>query len=118
DGFEVAVVDVKLPDGSGVDLIGPLREACPHGEIVLVTGNATVNTAIAALRAGAFAFILKNFRPAELISTVAQALEKIALKRQRDKYERRYRAIVEAADVLIVVLDAQGRVSLFNPRLA
>ncbi|MRG92020.1 response regulator [Polyangium spumosum] len=118
DGFEVAVVDVKLPDGSGVDLIGPLREACPHGEIVLVTGNATVNTAIAALRAGAFAFILKNFRPAELISTVAQALEKIALKREREEYERRYRAIVDAADVLIVGIDASGDVTLWNPRLA
>jgi len=118
DGFDVAVVDVKLPDGSGVDLIGPLREACPHGEVVLVTGNATVNIAIAALRAGAFAFILKSFRPAELISTVARALEKIALKREREEFERRYRAIVDAADVLIVALDATGKVALWNPRIS
>src|SRR5262249_44925833 len=118
DGFDVAVVDVKLPDASGVDLIRPLRAASEHGEIVLVTGFATVDTAIAALRAGAFAFILKSFRPEELISTVAQAIEKIALKREREEYERSYRAIVEAADVLIVALDAEGRVSLFNPRLA
>jgi PAS domain S-box-containing protein len=117
-GFDVAVVDVKLPDGSGVDLIRPLREACPDGEIVLVTGNATVDTAIAALRAGAFAFILKSFRPAELISTVAQALEKIALKREREEFERRYRAIVDAADVLIIGLDARGNVALWNPRIA
>src|SRR3954464_14266659 len=77
DGFDVAVVDVKLPDASGVDLIRPLRACSPQGEIVLVTGFATVDTAIAALKAGAFAFILKSFRPEELISTVAQALEKI-----------------------------------------
>lgn len=118
DGFDVAVVDVKLPDGSGVDLIRPLRAASPHGEIVLVTGFATVDTAIAALRAGAFAFILKSFRPEELISAVEQALEKIALKREREEYARRYRAIVEAADVLIVGLDPEGRVVLFNPRAA
>lgn len=117
DGFDVAVVDVKLPDGSGVDLIGPLREACPDSEIVLVTGNATVGTAIAALKAGAFAFILKSFRPAELISTVAQALEKIALKRERQELERRHRAIVDAADVMILGLDASGKVALWNPRL-
>ena len=118
DGFDVAVVDVKLPDATGVDLIRPLRAASETGEIVLVTGFATVDTAIAALQAGAFAFILKSFRPEELISTVAQAIEKIALKRERAEYERRYRALVDAADVLIVGLDAEGRVTLFNPRLA
>lgn len=118
EGFDVAVVDVKLPDESGVDLIQPLREACPHGEIVLLTGNATVDVAIAALRAGAFAFVLKSFRPGELISTVAQAFQKVALKREREEFERRYRAIVDAADVLIVGLDVRGRVTLWNPRIA
>ncbi|MBK8251561.1 MAG: response regulator [Polyangiaceae bacterium] len=118
EGFDVAVVDVKLPDSSGVDLIRPLRAASPDGEIILVTGFATVDTAIAALRAGAFAFLLKSFRPEELISAVAQAIEKIQLKRERQEYERRYRAIVEAADVLIVGLQEGGKVSLFNPRLA
>ncbi|MEZ4300707.1 MAG: response regulator [Polyangiaceae bacterium] len=118
EGFDVAVVDVKLPDSSGVDMIRPLRAASSDGEIILVTGFATVDTAIAALRAGAFAFLLKSFRPDELISAVAQAIEKIQLKREREEYERRYRAIVEAADVLIVGLQEGGRVSLFNPRLA
>jgi len=117
DGFDVAVVDVKLPDAAGVELIGPLREASEHGEIILVTGFATVDTAIAALRAGAFAFILKSFRPEELISTVAQALEKIRLKRERAEFERRYRALVDATDVLIVGLDAEGKVHMWNPRL-
>lgn len=118
DGFDVAVVDIKLPDSSGVDLIRPLRAASPQGEVVLVTGFATVDSAIAALRAGAFAFILKSFRPEELISTVAQALEKIALKREREEYERRYRALLDATDVLMLGLDPEGRVSLFNRRLA
>jgi len=117
EGFDVAVVDVKLPDATGVELIRPLRAASELGEIVLVTGFATVDTAIAALRAGAFAFILKSFRPEELISTVAQALEKIALKREGAEYQRRYRALVDAADVLIVGVDAEGKITLFNPRL-
>lgn len=117
EGFDVAVVDVKLPDATGVELIRPLHAASEMGEIVLVTGFATVDTAIAALRAGAFAFILKSFRPEELISTVAQAIEKISLKRERAEYERRYRALVDAADVLIVGIDGQDRVTLFNPRL-
>lgn len=116
EGFDVAVVDIKLPDASGVDLIAPLRSICEHGEIIVVTGFATVDMTIAALRAGAFAFILKSFRPEELISTVAQALEKIALKRERSEYERRYRALVDATDVLILALDPEGRTMLCNPR--
>lgn len=116
EGFDVAVVDIKLPDASGVDLIAPLRSICEHCEIIVVTGFATVDMTIAALRAGAFAFILKSFRPEELISTVAQALEKIELKRERTEYERRYRALVDATDVLIVALDPDGRTTLCNPR--
>lgn len=118
NGFDVAVLDVKLPDASGVDLIRPLRAAAPHGEIILVTGFATVDTAIAALQNGAFAFILKSFRPEELISAVQQALEKITLKRERDDFQRRARLLIDAVDVLILALDDDGAITLFNARLS
>ncbi|EYF08412.1 hybrid sensor histidine kinase/response regulator [Chondromyces apiculatus] len=117
DGFEVAMVDIKLPDANGVDLIRPLRATSPQGEVVLVTGFATVDMAIGALREGAFAFVLKSFRAEELISTLAQAMEKISLKREREELERRHRALVEAAGVLIVGLSLEGQITLVNPKL-
>ena len=113
-GFDVAIVDVKLPDASGVDLIRPLRAASPLSEVVLITGFASVDAAIGALRSGAFAFVLKSFRPEELISTVEQALTKVQLKREREELERRYRALVELTDVLVVALDDDDRVVLMN----
>jgi PAS domain S-box-containing protein len=113
-GFDVAIVDVKLPDTSGVDLIAQLREASPFGEVVLITGFASMDAAIRALRYGAFAFVPKSFRPEELISTVEQALTKVGLARGREELERRYRALVELTDVLVVGLDADDRVALFN----
>ncbi len=113
-GFDVAIVDVKLPDASGVDLIRPLRAASPLSEVVLITGFASVDAAIGALRSGAFAFVLKSFRPEELISTVEQALTKVQLKREREELERRYRALVELTDVLVVALDGDERVVLMN----
>ena len=113
-GFDVAIVDVKLPDASGVDLIPRLREASPFGEVVLITGFASMDTAIGALRSGAFAFVPKSFRPEELISTVEQALTKVRLARDRDELERRYRALVELTDVVVIGLDADDRVALFN----
>jgi PAS domain S-box-containing protein len=113
-GFDVAIVDVKLPDASGVDLIADLRAASPFGEVVLITGFASMDAAIGALRSGAFAFIPKSFRPEELISTIDQALTKVRLARERDELERRYRALVELTDVLVVGLDVDDRVALFN----
>src|SRR5580700_1357085 len=104
-GFDVAIVDVKLPDTSGVDLIPKLRAASPFGEVVLITGFATMDAAIGALRSGAYAFVPKSFRPEELIATVEQALAKVRLARDRDELERRYRALAELADVLVVGLD-------------
>jgi PAS domain S-box-containing protein len=117
-GFDVALVDVKLPDGSGVDLIRPVREASPNSEVVLITGFASMDAAIAALRAGAFAMILKSFRPDELVTTVRQAMTKARLQREREELERRYRAVVDLTDVLVIALDAQGKVVLFNRKAA
>jgi PAS domain S-box-containing protein len=117
-GFDVAIVDVKLPDASGLDLIAPLRAAMPRAEIVLLTGNATVESAIRALRAGAAGFVLKSFRPEELVATIQQALEKSELRREREKFERRYHALVHAAEVLILGVDEAGRVVFVNPKLS
>jgi PAS domain S-box-containing protein len=117
-GFDVALVDVKLPDGSGVDVVRALHSACPFGEVVLITGFATVDSALAALQAGAFAFLLKSFRPEELISTVEQAFAKVQLKREREELERRQRALIETAGVLILAVDEQDRVVLHNPKVA
>ncbi len=116
-GFSVALVDLKLPDTSGVDLIPRLREAVPTGEVLLVTGFATLDAAIGALRGGAFALLLKGFRPEELRATVEQALLKVALRREHDVLQRRYRALFEATDAVVFALDADGRLALANPKL-
>ena len=117
-GFDVAIVDVKLPDVSGIDLIQQLRLVSPFSEVLLLTGFASVDAAIGALRSGAFAFVLKSFRPEELISTVEQALGKVQLKREREELEKRYRDLVDVTDVLVFALDSEGKVALMNRKAA
>lgn len=117
-GFDVAIVDVKLPDASGIDLIAPLRATSPFSEVLLLTGFASVDAAIGALRSGAFAFVLKSFRPEELISIVEQALTKVELKYEREELERRYRDLVEVTDVLVVALSASDTITLMNRKAA
>jgi signal transduction histidine kinase len=77
-----------------------------------------MDAAIGALRSNAFAFVPKSFRPEELLTTVEQALTKVRLAREREELERRYRALVELTDVLVVGLDADDRVALFNRKAA
>src|SRR5260221_13461403 len=69
EGFDVAIVDVKLPDATGVDLIRPLRAALPLGEIILITGFATFVPAISALRPEPFRSVFNPFWPEKLITT-------------------------------------------------
>ena len=52
EGFDVALVDLKLPDGDGTALAPRLKELSPDGEVVLLTGFATLESAMAAVRAG------------------------------------------------------------------
>ncbi|MBX7115790.1 MAG: response regulator [Myxococcaceae bacterium] len=88
-GFEVALVDLQLPDGNGTTLAGELKELCPEGEVVLMTGFATVETAAAAVRAGAFAYLLKPSPTPELLLTLEQALRHVRLGAEKRGLARR-----------------------------
>ncbi len=122
--FDVALVDVQLPDGDGIGLLTPLRERSPFVEIVLITGNATLDGAMAAVRGGAFAYVMKPFSPPELLDTVRRARAQARLYREREQLrldlelsERRNRNLVESAPSFVLSLDAAGRITSWNRRL-
>jgi PAS domain S-box-containing protein len=121
EGFDVAVVDVGLPGVSGVDLLPRLRAACPDSETILVTGHGTLESAIAAVRHGAFAYLLKPVDPDALIGVVERSLAQVSLRRERaslaralSESETLYRGVVENVDALIVSLDREGRIVFSN----
>src|ERR1700733_9012479 len=83
--FDVALIDVRLPDGDGISLLEPLRASSPFAQLVLVTGNATLEGAIAAVRGDAFAYVLKPVSPPDLLDTVRRALDQARLYRERER---------------------------------
>jgi len=88
--FDLAIVDVRLPnDLSGLDLVPFLRQSSPDGEVVLVTGNATLDTAIAAVRHGVFAYVQKPFDPQDLLALAERALAQVQLRKERVELEAR-----------------------------
>ena len=80
--FDVAVVDVQLPDHSGLEILRWARSAEIDTELIVLTGHADVETAVRAMRLGAYDFIAKPCKNAELREVVAKAAEKKALRRE------------------------------------
>jgi signal transduction histidine kinase len=89
EGFDVALVDLRLPDGDGTALAPQLKEASPDGEVVLLTGFATLESAVAAVRAGACAYLVKPCATQELLVTVEQAMRQVRLHAEKRVLARR-----------------------------
>jgi two-component system response regulator AtoC len=65
-GPQMLIVDIHLPDGDGIEILRAAREKDPDREGVVITGQGSIDNAIEALRAGAFDYLLKPLRPAQL----------------------------------------------------
>ncbi len=76
DGFDLILLDVMMPDGSGIDLLQPLLQRDPDLVCVIITGFATVELAVQAIKQGAYDFISKPFTSDTLVMAVNQGLER------------------------------------------
>lgn len=118
----LALVDIGLPDASGASLVPKLRAVGDgHMAVLLVTGNASIEDAITAVRAGAYDYILKPFDPDVLLAGVERAYERVSLEREANALanalqasEENLRTFVDAVTALLLVLDGQGRVLRAN----
>jgi two-component system response regulator RegA len=72
---DVAVVDLRLPDGSGIDVVRGLAELAPGCRCVMLSGHGTIPDAVEAMRRGAVDFLTKPVSAAELTASVTDALE-------------------------------------------
>ena len=71
--FDVVLCDLRLPAMSGIDVLNTVKKTAPECEVIIMTGYGSVDTAIAAIQKGAFHYITKPFKTAELKSLVARA---------------------------------------------
>jgi signal transduction histidine kinase len=122
--FDVALIDVRLPDGDGISLLEPLRANSPFTEFVLVTGDASLEGAIAAVRGGAFAYVLKPVSPRDLLETVRRAFAQASLYREKEflrldleRSEQRHRELVESVPAYVLALDEAGLITTWNRQL-
>jgi two-component system repressor protein LuxO len=79
---DAALIDLRLPDGDGLSVLRQLRRDTPDVAVVVMTAHGSVATAVEAMRAGASDFLVKPFAAERLAVTLANALERAALKRE------------------------------------
>ncbi|HUZ06902.1 MAG TPA: sigma-54 dependent transcriptional regulator, partial [Candidatus Paceibacterota bacterium] len=87
----LVVSDLRLPDLDGIALLKQARELRPEVEVVMITGHASIEKAVEAMRLGAYDFIEKPLDSAALLKTVAKALEKQRLTSENRQLRRRLR---------------------------
>lgn len=90
--FDVIVVDIRLPDSDGMSLLVRFRENLPDVEVVMITGYGTIESAIEAMKMGAYDYITKPFQLEHLELVVEKAYERVCLKRENRALSR---ALVE-----------------------
>lgn len=90
--IEVVILDVKMPGMDGIRTLGEIKKTHPLVEVIMLTGHATVESAIEGMKKGAFDYLMK---PCDIEMLVSKVTEAAAKKRQQEEkiIEARMRAI-------------------------
>ena len=112
ESIDVAVLDIKLPDMDGVDLLLKLKQAEPTLEVIMLTGYASVATAIRSMKLGAYDYLTKPCKMSELSKVIRKAYEKKTLTVKTIVLEEQLHRI-GAHDDFVGVSDEMAKVRNF-----
>lgn len=93
--FDLLLLDIKMPEMDGVEMLRAARDISPETEVLIITGYATIETAVEAIKLGAFDYLEKPVSPPQLLVATARALERKHLvdltRRLRSELETRHK---------------------------
>ncbi len=103
--FNIALVDVRLPDMEGIDLLPKLRNTKPKMRKIIVTGYPTLQNAMSAVNNGANAYVMKPFDVEKILNTIRDQLQK-----QKDEKICCEENVVEFIETRIKELEAKDKI--------
>jgi len=117
DDFDVVISDLQMPGKTGLDLLHALREASPETVALVMTAFASTETAIAAMKEGAYDYLTKPFQVDEIRLVLEKALEKKLLARENRRLRSelrsqvRQRALIGSGSAMQRVYELIGQVA-------
>src|SRR5256712_6576839 len=99
-GFDAAIVDVMLPDMGGIDVLEELKKIDPELVVLMITAYASVETALSAMKKGAFDYVAKPFKHEELLHILQNALKQ---RRLQDEH-RSLRTALREQDLIMEIV--------------
>ena len=114
NAVDLVLQDIGLPDIDGYEVMDRIRQQYPSTIVIVMTGEITVESALKALRKGAYDYLRKPFEATQLLNTIDNALDRIRLESQHKKAEaklreseERYRQLFDSESDAVVVFDAE-----------
>lgn len=122
--FDLVILDMRLPDMSGNDVMDFINSSNVDTDVIVVSGNNDIDSAIGALKRGAFDYLRKPYAREELLKTVDNALKQRALEADNQRYsiqlknsEKIYRYFVENSPDIIYTLNDKGTFTFVNNKV-
>ena len=105
---KIVIVDLKMPGLSGVEVLSQINQFDQGIVPIVITGYATVDSAVETMKVGAFDFLAKPFEPEKLMESVNRAMEIVELRRQMAQPAAQPKKIPDRQDVLLKGVETMG----------
>jgi PAS domain S-box-containing protein len=112
--FDLFLVDIHMPEMNGFELLKQILAQQPDATLVMMTGEASVEGAVNALKLGAYDYLRKPFDDTDLIKTIDNALSHATMHRKLKRAKIEYKYMVENSPDLIYQLDPEGLFTFVN----
>jgi two-component system response regulator PilR (NtrC family) len=115
--FDIAIIDLRLSDGSGIEILKTIKEQNPETVVLIITAFASTETAIAAMKLGAYDYVTKPFNLDEIRIVIKNIKEKIILQkkvRELQQYADEYQDIIGKSEAIKKVFTMIDKIAPFD----